>query len=52
MPAWTQGAPALRGKRVLMIDDNAAQRRALGQFASMWGMVFTETDSMTAAERS
>jgi signal transduction histidine kinase len=46
---WTQNQPALRGKRVLTVDDNAAQRRALNQFTSLWGMVLTETDSLSAA---
>jgi signal transduction histidine kinase len=50
VPPWMQGAPALAGKRVLTIDDNAAQRRALRQFLGLWGMVVTETDSMTAAD--
>lgn len=50
MPLWTHGAPALRGKRVLMVDHCAAQRRALGQFARVWGLAFTDSDSVTAAE--
>jgi len=49
-PAWWQGPPALRGKRVLMVDDNGAQRRALAQFAHRWGLELTEADSVTAAE--
>ena len=50
VPLWTHGAPALRGKRVLMVDDCDAQRRALGQFARVWGLAFTDTDSVAAAE--
>jgi signal transduction histidine kinase/CheY-like chemotaxis protein len=47
---WMQGAPALRGKRVLAVDDSAAGRRAVRQFTSAWGMLVSEAGSMTATE--
>jgi signal transduction histidine kinase len=50
LPAWWLGPSTLRGKRVLMLDDNDAQRRALGQFARQWGLEFTEAGSVMAAE--
>jgi len=50
VPAWRYGLPALRGKRVLMVEDNAAQRCALAQFAQMWGLDLTEADSVATAE--
>ncbi len=49
-PAWERGSPALRGKRVLLLEDNAAQRRAFAQFAQVWGFEFSEAESITAAE--
>ncbi len=49
-PAWRRGSPALRGKRLLLLEDNAAQRRALGQFAQMWGFEIAEAESVAAAE--
>ena len=50
VPAWWHSPPALRGKRVLMLDDNAAQRRAVAQFVGRWGLELVETDSVTTAE--
>ena len=49
-PAWQRGSPSLRGKRLLAIEDNAAQRLALAQFAQVWGFEFTEAESLAAAE--
>ena len=49
-PAWRRGSPALRGKRFLLLDDNAAQRRALAQFAQGWGFELAEVESIAAAE--
>ncbi len=49
-PAWRRGSPGLRGKRMLLLEDNAAQRQALAQFAQTWGFEFTETVNVAAAE--
>jgi CheY-like chemotaxis protein len=49
-PAWQAGAPVLRGKRLLLLEDNAAQRRALAQFAQGWGLELTEVASIAMAE--
>ncbi len=32
-------APALTGKRLLLLDDNRAMRRLLGRYAEAWGML-------------
>ncbi|MBI5769840.1 MAG: response regulator [Verrucomicrobia bacterium] len=50
-PGWRHGPQVLRGKRILLIEDNAAQRRALAQFAELWGMELVETESVAAAEQ-
>ena len=49
-PNWRQGSPALRGKRMLLLEDNAMQRRALAQFAKMWGFDLTEAAGVEEAE--
>jgi len=49
-PAWQHGALALRGKRVLLLEDNAMQRRALAQFAKMWSFELVEAEDVRAAE--
>jgi signal transduction histidine kinase len=49
-PAWQQTPAALRGRRTLVIDDNASQRIALGQLAQVWGLALTEAASLAAAE--
>ncbi len=49
-PAWREGANGLRGKRALILEDNAAQRRAIAQFAQAWGVVLVEAESLAAAE--
>jgi signal transduction histidine kinase/BarA-like signal transduction histidine kinase len=50
VPPWQYGSPALRGRRVLLVEDNAAQRRALAQFAQVWGLELAEATSLAAAE--
>ncbi len=50
IPAWQLGSPALRGKRLLLLEDNAAQQRAVAQFAKTWGCELTVADSIAAAE--
>jgi signal transduction histidine kinase len=48
-PAWHRGAPALRGKRVLLVDDNTAQRDAFKRFADIWGLEVVEAATSDAA---
>ena len=49
-PAWRQGPVLLRGKRVLLVEDNALQRRAFAQFAALWLLELTEVETFAAAE--
>ena len=39
----------LQGKRVLLVDDNATNRRVLGHLVSQWRMQLTEAEDGTAA---
>ncbi|MBK9114600.1 MAG: GAF domain-containing protein [Betaproteobacteria bacterium] len=41
--------PGLAGKRMLVVDDNATNRRVLGLQATKWGMLVRETDSPAQA---
>ncbi|MFO1317017.1 MAG: GAF domain-containing protein [Burkholderiales bacterium] len=41
--------PGLAGKRLLVVDDNATNRRVLGLQATKWGMHVRETDSPAQA---
>ena len=50
-PAWRQTPLPLSGKRVLLLDDNAAQRRAIAQFAQLWSLELVEAESAAAAEQ-
>jgi len=43
--------PALRGKRVLVVDDNATNRRVLALQTTKWGMVPRDTESPSEALR-
>jgi PAS domain S-box-containing protein len=42
-------APELRGKRLLVVDDNAANREVIVRHARSWGMVARETGSPARA---
>jgi signal transduction histidine kinase len=48
-PPWRHGAAVLRGKRVLLVEDNASQRRAFQQFAQDWDVEIVEAESVAAA---
>jgi len=50
VPAWHQAPAALRGKRVLLIEDNAAQRQLVAQCAALWGLTLTEAATMVQAD--
>lgn len=44
MPAFMrQVQPELRGRRLLIVDDNATNRRILTMLADSWGMIYRET---------
>jgi signal transduction histidine kinase/DNA-binding response OmpR family regulator/HPt (histidine-containing phosphotransfer) domain-containing protein len=40
-----ESQPELRGKRLLIVDDNATNRRILAMYAKSWGMAYRETAS-------
>ena len=43
--------PALKGKRILIVDDNATNRRILALQAAKWGMVAQDTEAPQEALR-
>ena len=49
-PAWRAAPLALRGKRMLLVEDNAAQHRALADLAQLWGLELVREESIAAAE--
>jgi signal transduction histidine kinase len=42
--------PLLRGKSALLIEDSAAQRKALAQWATLWGLKWSEASNQSEAE--
>ena len=44
--------PALKGRRILVVDDNATNRRILALQSAKWGMVVRDADSAAAAMRA
>jgi signal transduction histidine kinase len=44
---WLNGAPALRGKHLLFLGDNASQRQAMAQFAEIWHLQLTTATDPT-----
>ncbi len=49
-PTWHEAPPTLRGRRMLLLEDNPAQRAALAQFTHLWGLELTEVGDVAAAE--
>lgn len=49
-PSWHAAPAEIRGKRVLLVEDNTAQRRAFVQFAKVWGLEVAEVTSLAEAE--
>ncbi len=50
--AWRKAPALLTGKRVLHIEDNAAQRQVFAQFAGAWGLTLMAVADLVAAERA
>jgi PAS domain S-box-containing protein len=48
-PALTESQPELDGKRVLIVDDNATNRRILALQTQAWGMTHAQTGSPAEA---
>jgi hypothetical protein len=48
-PAWRDAPLALRGKRILLVEDNAAQHRALAQLTQPWGLELVREDGIAGA---
>jgi PAS domain S-box-containing protein len=48
-PAFSESQPELAGKRVLIVDDNATNRRILALQTQAWSMSHEETESPTQA---
>jgi CheY-like chemotaxis protein len=49
--SWRKPPLALKGRRVLHIEDNAAQRRAIAECARVWDLEVTAVTDLVAAER-
>jgi signal transduction histidine kinase len=50
VPAWQQAPIGLRGRRLLVVDDNAAQRRVIAECAAFWGVAVVEAAGLAEAE--
>ena len=52
VPSWHLAPVTLRKKRVLLVEDNASQRRLFAQCAELWGLTIVEAETLAAAESS
>jgi len=50
LPAWQRGSTALRGKRLLFVEDNVTQQRALAALGQIWGLEVIAAEGVEAAE--
>jgi PAS domain S-box-containing protein len=48
-PAWRQSQPELRGKRLLLVEDNAVNRQIVAQYGRLWGLEVETVESLEAA---
>lgn len=46
---WRKVQPALQGKRLLMVEDNALNRQIIEKYGRLWGMEVVTVDSLEAA---
>jgi CheY-like chemotaxis protein len=49
-PAWREAPAAVRGRRMLLLEDNDAQRNSLLQFTRLWGVDVTVAGDVAGAE--
>ena len=50
-PVWTGPQPQLAGRRLLLVEDNATNRRFISHRASQWGMTVVSTANVDDAFR-
>ena len=49
IPLWRQSQPVLKGKRLLVVEDNALNRQIVEQYGTLWGMEVESVDSLEVA---
>ena len=49
-PLWRRGASELRGRRVLLVAGNAAQRQCFAPYRELWGVEIVESEAVADAE--